>query len=407
MNMLSGKTLKLDLSGYNSGIWTLTGIRTTLMIGSAVCTAFNSLYLYQERHLPMTLVGVVGVISGLLSGAFQFVSGFTGDRFGRRRMLLIYVVASLGLQAIVTTLIGLNSAVWLIIIMLVIMQITGGMGAPILSALVADNSREGKTTESYAFMQIADNIGWAIGPLVGGFLLEATSFVWLYSVSTAIRALSLIFIIFYLKESHRGSAQKFTFKSLNVIATNFRLLWFGLICILVFLIIGQWLTTLSVFTINRMGFTSAQFGLLITISGLIVIVFQYPIARQIERLGILKALFLGGLFYGTGFLLFSWISSFGLAILAVAIATFGEIFFLPTAPTVISKISSPEDRGKNMGFFGLCASIGIALGPLLGGFLMDKYPDSAFSVWAPIGLIGIIASLAFVIWSRLANRKVG
>ena len=399
------KTLKQNLARYDSGIWTVTGIRTTLTTGFAVCSAFNSLYLYQERHLAMTLVGLIGLISGLLGGAFQFISGFTSDRFGRRRMLLVYIVSSLGLQVFLTVLVGLHSAVWLFIMILIIQHIVGGMGAPILGAMVADVSRAGKTTESYALMQIADNIGWATGPLLGGYLLGATSFVWLYAVSTAIRALSLIFVIFLLKESHRGIGEGLTFKSIKSVSTNYRLLGFGLISILIFMIVSQWLSTLSVFTIDRIGLTPGQFGLLITVSGLIIIVFQYPIARRIEWLGISKALFLGGLFYGAGFLLFSWVHSFSLAILAVVVASFGEIFFMPTASTVVSRISRPEDRGKNMGFFGLCAAAGISLGPLLGGFLLDKFPDNPFSVWWPIGLIGLVASLAFVIWSRWANRK--
>jgi MFS family permease len=353
----------------------------------------------------MTQVGMISLVSGLLAGVFQFVSGFTSDRFGRRRMLVIYIVSSLWLQIFLTVLIGLHSDIWLFIMILIFQQIVGGMGAPILSAIVADISLGRKTTESYAMMQIADNIGWAIGPLAGGYLLGATSFVWLYAVSAAIRALSLIFIIFFLKESHRSGGEKLTFKSIKSVASNYRLLGFSLIGILIFLMIAQWLSTLSVFTIDRIGFSPGQFGVLITISALTVVVFQYPVARRIERLGISRALFLGGLCYGTGFLLFSWIHSFGLATLAVVIASFGEILCLPTASTVISRISRQEDRGRNMGFFGLCSSVGISLGPLLGGFLMDKSPDNAFSVWGPIGLIGLVAALAFVIWSRLANRK--
>jgi len=43
-----------------------------------------------------------------------------------------------------------------------------------------------------------------------------------------------------------------------------------------------WLSALSVFVVDRIGLTTGQFCLLITIRGAIVIVFQYPVARRIE-----------------------------------------------------------------------------------------------------------------------------
>jgi MFS family permease len=62
---------------------------------------------------------------------------------------------------------------------------------------------------------------------------------------------------------------------------------------------------------------------------------------------------------------------------------------------------SPEDkRGRYMGLFGLSQTIGIAVGPLLGGVLIDAFPSNPELIWAPIALIAFIAAIGYFWWGR-------
>jgi len=56
---------------------------------------FHLLYLsaalpYQQRHLPMTFIGLTILVSGLLSAVAQVIGGILADRFGHRKMFIIY-----------------------------------------------------------------------------------------------------------------------------------------------------------------------------------------------------------------------------------------------------------------------------------------------------------------------------
>ncbi len=401
--MLGIKTTlhNLDFRNFESGIWSAAGIRTCITTGSAVASTFISLYLYQERQLSMTMVGLITLIAGLLSGVFQFAGGVLADKYGHRMMLIIYIVCGIFVQAVLAVTVGFNSAIILIAVLITLRQIVNGITSPIIAAIVADFARSERMAKSYALMQISDNVGWAIGPVLGGLLLGSTSYIWMFWVSTAIYSVSLLISLLALKEGNRHySSGKLTISSLKGVSTNYPLLILGILSILVFLNISQWLSTLSVFTIDRLGFSEEQFGLLITISGIIIIVFQFPIAAYIEKIGIGKSLFLGGFLHGAGFLLFTWITGFTPAIAAVAIIVTGEMFFLPTIMAVIGKISRPEDRAKNMGFFGLFSAFGSSMGPLLGGYLMDTFPDRPLFLWGPIALAAFMASFGFVWWAR-------
>jgi len=62
------------------------------------------------------------------------------------------------------------------------------------------------------------------------------------------------------------------------------------------------------------------------------------------------------------------------AVGSITILVAGEMLFVPTSNSAIARMSRPEDIGKNMGILSLCATLGTSCGPLLGGFLLDRFP---------------------------------
>jgi MFS family permease len=84
----------------------------------------------------------------------------------------------------------------------------------------------------------------------------------------------------------------------------------------------------------------------------------------------------------------------------MAIVTAGEIIHSPVTLSVVGELSPQDQRGRYMGFFGLSETMGIALGPLLGGVLLDAFPLNLELVWGPIASMALIAALGYYWWSR-------
>ena len=179
---------------------------------------------------------------------------------------------------------------------------------------------------------------------------------------------------------------------------------FGMLAMLFFLTMTQWGGTLSVFTVDRIGFSTEQYGLLMSISGLLIIIFQYPISHGMANHA-RKALVLGCLFYAAGFLSLSWVKAFMPAVGSIVIMVIGEMLFVPSALAVVGQMSGLEDKGKTMGFYGLCSTMGFSLGPLLGGFLLDTYPKTPFFLWGPIALCSFLAAFGFAVWKGYSDNK--
>ena len=398
MKILNKIIDKANLKSFGPGIWAAMGIQAIRSMGFSIAFTYLSLYLYQQRHISMTMVGLVILISGIIAGVFQVIGGILADRFGLRRMFVIFQMTETMMYAVLAVLIGMNAAVWLIFTASALVSVAGGMTAPTISALVADAAHEKHLNESFGLMAIGLNSGWAIGPIIGGFLLGHVSFAWVFGIGAVVQSLSLI-AAFYLPKDGRGkTAEFFSRNYLKQFLSDKTLIVFCVLCSLLFLEMANWGSTLSVFTVARIGFTPAQYGLLLSISAMLIIIFQYPISKRINWLGSRKALLLGSILYSLGFFSMSWVKSFIPAVGAIVILVIGEMLWVPTIHSAIGKMSKPEDIGKNMGILGLCATVGNSFGPLMGGFFLDRFPTRPFHVWGPVALPALFAAVGFLLW---------
>ena len=383
---------------FEPGIWAAAGIQAVRVMGYSISFTYLPLYLYQQRHLPMTFIGLTILVSGLLSAVAQVIGGILADRFGHRKMFIIYQLGEFITFGLIALLIGIDAAIWAIIVVSILVTAVGGMSSPTVSAMVADISPENRMTESYGLLAIGSNLGWAIGPLLGGFLQSVTSYAWIFAAGAIINALSLCSIPFLPHNAVKRITERFSFNNIKSLMSNSALIIFCVLYLLFSLCIAQWGSTLSVFTVDRIGFSAEQYGFLMTISGVLIIIFQYPISRRIEWLGIRKALFWGNFLYGVGFLSLTWVRTFIPAVGSIIILVAGEMLFVPTSLAVIGKLSKPNDRGKNMGILGLFGTLGTSVGPLLGGFLLDRFPGRSFLLWGPVALPAFIAAFGFLLW---------
>ena len=371
-----------------------------ITIGFSICIPFLALYLYQDRGLSMTLVGIIILVGGLCSAISQALGGVLSDRFGRRPILLIATLVSIFLYSGLAVLIGISAPVWAIAIAYIAGRSILTTTRPVISAMVADFTSKERLTEAYGILRIGANIGWAAGPAIGGYLATFVPYAWLFGIPPLTCGIVSLIIFFFIHESSHGMSRGVGFRSMFAIANDRPFLVFAVISLLLFIVMGQMISTLSIFAVDMVGFSIAQYGLLLTLNGLIVIFFQYPMTLALRRLAKFRALILGSLLYGFGYLSLGWITQFEWALVAMAVITGGEIIHAPVSLSVIGELSPQDQRGRYMGLFGLSQTIGIAIGPLLGGVLIDAFPFNPELVWAPIALIAFIAPIGYYYWAR-------
>jgi MFS family permease len=385
---------------FEPEIWIIAIVQFFTSFGFSICVPFLALYFYEERGLSMTLVGVIILAAGLSSAISQAFAGALSDRFGRRPILLAGTLGSIFLYSGLAVLIGISAPVWAIAIAYIAGRSVLTTTRPVISAMVADFTSREKLTEAYGILRIGANIGWAAGPAVGGYLATSLSYGWLFGVPALTGGIVSLIIFLFLREPERTLSSRAGFRDMLPPAGNRAFLVFVAVSLVLFIVMGQMASTLSIFAVDRVGFSKAQYGLLLTLNGLIVIFFQYPMTIALRRLAKFQALILGSLLYMVGYLSFGWITQFEWALGAMAIVTAGEIIHSPVTLSVIGELSPPDQRGRYMGFFGLSETIGIATGPLFGGIFLDAFPSDLRLVWAPIAAVALIAAVGYYWWHR-------
>ncbi|WP_372350141.1 MFS transporter [Streptomyces sp. KL116D] len=116
-----------------------------------------------------------------------------------------------------------------------------------------------------------------------------------------------------------------------------------------------------------------------------------------DRYGRKKMLAAGLVLFGVGSLVAGLADSTGQLIAARAGMGVGGALLMTTTLAVVVQIFDEAERVKAIGLWATVNSLGFAVGPLLGGFMLDHFWWGAiFLINIPVAVIGLIAVLALV-----------
>ena len=124
---------------------------------------------------------------------------------------------------------------------------------------------------------------------------------------------------------------------------------------------------------------------------LVITAAMLGVARLGDMLG-KKRLYVAGMaVFTVGSLLCGLSPSVGALIAARALQGSGAVMMVALGAAIITEIFPPSERGRALGIVGSIVSIGIALGPTIGGILIDLANWHAiFLVNVPVGIVALV-----------------
>jgi len=123
-----------------------------------------------------------------------------------------------------------------------------------------------------------------------------------------------------------------------------------------------------------------------------------------DRYGRRRALIVGLVVFGAASLASAYATSPGTLIGARALMGIGGAAVLPATLSIISNVFDPRERARAIGVWGGTVGLAVAIGPILGGFLLEHFWwGSVFLINVPIVLAGLIAIVLLVPESKNPN----
>ena len=111
-----------------------------------------------------------------------------------------------------------------------------------------------------------------------------------------------------------------------------------------------------------------------------------------DRFGRYRFLTIGLVIFGAGSLLSAVAPSANALIATRGLMGLGGAFIMPSTLSIITNVfTNPKERGKAIGVWSGVSALGIGLGPITGGFLLEHFWwGSIFIVNVPIVIIGLV-----------------
>ena len=390
-------------TGLNREVWLLSLISLVNRAGTMVFP-FMTIYLTQARHFSLKEAGIIMSFFGFGSVLGAYIGGWLSDRIGAYKVQFWSLIGT----SIVLLFILRMETFWGIAFIAFLLSIVADAFRPANKVAVANYSEPENSTRSFALLRLAINLGFAIGPAMGGILAAWKGYDWLFYADAFTCFIAAIIFRFTLKDEFKANQQTRAVnkinqpnKTSNSPYQDPHFLYFLLIIGLLAFAFLQFFYTIPVFFKQELGLDEGQIGIFMGLNGLLIVLLEMPLVYLVEqKYTKFKIMKVGAILIGIGFLCFLLpIQWAGLtAALGITILTIGEIYYMPFASAWVASRAAEENRGQYMGLYTISWAIASVVAPSAGFFLIESIGFDG--LWLVLFSIGVIGGLSFWILGR-------
>jgi EmrB/QacA subfamily drug resistance transporter len=159
----------------------------------------------REFRVSPTAVDSIAISFLVSLAVFIPASGWLGDRFGGKRVLLIAIVVFTGASALC----GLASSLGELVAFRILQGAGGGMLAPVGMAMLYRVFPPEERVRAAAILTVPTTLAPALGPVFGGLLTTDLSWRWVFYVNLPIGAAAFAFGVLFVRESRQAHPGRF------------------------------------------------------------------------------------------------------------------------------------------------------------------------------------------------------
>lgn len=362
---------------------------------------FLSIYLVSDKGFTKPQVGVIMTCYGVGSLLGNYIGGWLTDKIGFYKTIVMSMFLGgfgfIGLQFI-------ESYVGICIGVFILMLIVDTYRPGVFVAAGA-YGKEKDATRNIGLIRLFINLGFSIGPVVGGLLIANVSYnaiFWVDGVTSTLASLLLLFLL-RPKKADKIEEEVIVIKEGAKPYKNPLFLLFFLIMIINSIVFVQYFSSIPLFYKEHHQLSADVIGWLMFLNGAMIVALEMPLISWLERKKLSKTM---AIFWGIALLAFSVIilnvsDWFGILIVGMILMTLGEMIGSPFASALALEMAPKGRKGSYMGLFSMSFSLSHIIGH--NATLNVIYNFGYFNTWTI--LFGVLAFAAILTLYLLKKLK--
>ena len=384
-----------NFKGFRREVWILAIITFINRAGTMVLP-FLSKYLKENLHFTYGEVGWIMVSFGIGSMLGSWLGGKLSDKIGFYKVMVFSLFTSglmfFGLQYI--------TSFWGLCIGVFTIMVIADMFRPAMFVSLGVYAKPENRVRALSLVRLSVNLGFATGPVLGGLIILGLGYQGLFWIDGSTCILAILIFAYFVKEKKKIVEHPDESDSSLETKSVFRDKPFWVFLFISFttaMLFFQIFTTLPLFHHEKFGLTEFETGLLLSLNGILIFMFEMPLVSILERKQVnrIKIIFTGALLMVISF--YVLLIDFWVGILAVGIVfmTFGEIFAFPFSNAFAMGRAPRGQEGRYMALYTMSFSLAHILSSKMGLEIIGRFGYS--TNWFVMGSLGVVA-MFFCFW---------
>lgn len=179
----------------------------------------------KEFQVPSSAIGTINIGYLVSLATFLPVSGWMGDRFGSKRIFLL----AFGVFTVASALCGTADSLMTLNLFRLLQGAGAGLLTPIGMALLLRAFQPSERLKITKKLIIPIALAPAMGPILGGFLVDFASWRWIFYVNLPVGMMCLLFGCAFLKEHKEAGHKRFDLLGFLLSVIGFPMVMYALI----------------------------------------------------------------------------------------------------------------------------------------------------------------------------------
>lgn len=357
---------------------------------------FLGVYMTNHLHFSIENTGIVLSFFGIGSVIGSWLGGFITDKIGEYKVQYLSLLLSVPLFCLIPvfkTEIGVGAII-------LIQSIVSDSFRPANSVAITKYAKPENITRAFSLNRMAVNLGFSIGPALGG-ILSAISYEFLFFTNALAAFMAgILYIIFFKKRNKlaRLKAKKvkevIEIKKQNSPYRDSKFLIYCFFCMLFSICFFQLFSTLTIFYKDTAKLSQEHIGYILGYSGFLVVLLEMGFVQIAEKyFSLAVTMFLGTFICGLSYAMLGFDHGMLTLILSMSFLCVGEIWALPFMVTITALRSGKNNKGAYMGLNGISFSIAFIITPYLGTMIAEKFGFPL--LWIGTGVLATFIAIAF------------